>query len=155
MSTEADSATAQKNSSHLGVLASNDQQESSTYTGAVHLNLNPSQTRWNAVTGQDLRKSTDSREIVVHKVPFDEGRTLIRREPAVLHGVNSECGKYLTVESEDLDMSFSEESMEELKEAFESVLAINWELYVMGDPENMTQGALELRERLAKTYRLV
>lgn len=99
--------------------------------------------------------STDSPTIVVHRIPFDTNRMLIRRERILLPASKSECGKYFTVESEDLDMSLSEESMEELQDAFESVLAITWELYVMGDPQKMTIGALELRDRLNRAYRLV
>ncbi len=144
-----------KNSSLLSVLSSNNRQESNTDTVVLRSDVASHETRRNAVMAQVLSSSTDSREITVHRVPFDEDKTLIRRESTVLHAVKSECGNYFTIESEDLDMSLTEASMEALKDAFESVLAITWELYVMGDPKKMTQGALELREHLIETYRLV
>ena len=90
----------------------------------------------NPVTGAVVEaKVTDSQEITVHRVPFDENKVLIRLESTVLHAVKSECGNYFTVESEDFDMPLTETSMEALKDAFESVLAITWELYVIGDSQ--------------------
>ncbi len=94
------------------------------------------------------------RGIEVHMVPL-ENKMLVRRERILLPVSKSECGKYFTIESEDLDMSLSEESLEELKDAFDSILRITWEQYVMGDPQKMTQGALELRKLLIETYRCV
>lgn len=88
-------------------------------------------------------------------MPFDKDRTLIRHEPTELYVGKSKCGKYLTLDSGDLKMSLTETSLETLRDAFEAALAINWELYVMGDPNKMTQGALELREHLQKNYNLV
>lgn len=96
----------------------------------------------------------DSREIEIHKVPFED-KTLIRRERILLPVTKSECGNYFTVEAEDLDMSLSEESLEELKDAFDSVLRVMWRRYAIGDPKKMTQGALTFREQLITTYRLV
>lgn len=96
----------------------------------------------------------DSREIEVHRVPFED-KTLIRRERILLPVTKSECGNYFTVEAEDLDMPLSEESLEALKDAFDSVLRVMWRQYAMGDPQKMTQGALTFREQLITTYRLV
>ena len=94
------------------------------------------------------------RGIEVHTVPL-ENKMLVRRERIFLPVTKSECGNYFVVESEDLDMSLSEESLEELKDAFDFILQMMWEEYVMGDPQKMTQGALELRKRLIETYRCV
>ena len=69
---------------------------------------------------------TDPLEIVIHKVPFDENRTLIRCERIVLRAVKTECGEYFIAEFEDLEMSLWGESMEELKDAFGAVLAMTW-----------------------------
>ena len=102
-----------------------------------------------------LRVSMDPRKIIVHKVPFDEDRILVRHECSVLHPVKSECGNYFTVESEDLDMLLSEVSLNELKDAFCSVLRIMWRRYVLGDPKKMTQGALEFRKHLSEIYQLI
>ena len=96
----------------------------------------------------------ESRGIEVHTVPL-ENKMLVRRERIFLPVTKSECGNYFVVESEDLDMSLSEESLEELEEAFDAVLRIVWRRYVMGNPQKMTQGALELRKRLIETYRCV
>ncbi len=96
----------------------------------------------------------ESRGIEVHTVPL-ENKMLVRRERIFLPVAKSECGNYFVVESEDLDMSLAEESLEELKDAFDFVLQMMWEEYVMGDPQKMTQGALELRKRLIETYRCV
>lgn len=79
----------------------------------------------------------------------------MRRECVVLNALRSECGNYLTIKSEGLEMSITEESLEELKDAFEAVLVISWELYVLGDTQKMTQGALQLRKHLVDTYRLI
>ena len=103
---------------------------------------------------EDDAVSQDSREIKVHKVPFED-KTLIRHERILLPVTKSECGNDLTVEAGDLDMSLSEESLEELKDAFDSVLRVMWRRYAMGDPKKMTQGALTFREQLVTTYRLV
>ena len=80
---------------------------------------------------------------------------LVRREHIFLPVTKSECGDYFVVESEDLDMSLFEESVEELKEAFDAVLRMMWRRYVMGNPKKMTQGALEFRKQLIETYRCV
>ena len=101
------------------------------------------------------RRSTDSLEIAIHKIPFDENRTLIRHERIVLRAVKSECGEYFIAEFEDLNMSLWEESMEELTDAFEAVIAMTWEIYAIGDPNEMDQGALKLRNHLRSTYSLV
>jgi len=103
---------------------------------------------------QELGNSTESK-IVINSVPFDSDRDLVRRECVVLNALRSECGNYLTIESEDLEMSITEESLEELKDAFEAVLVISWELYILGDTQKMTQGALQLRKHLVDTYRLI
>ena len=103
---------------------------------------------------EDSAVSQDSHELEVHKVPFED-KTLIRRERIILPVTKSECGNYFTVEAEDLDMPLSEASLEELKDAFDSVLRIMWRRYAMGDPQKMTRGALEFREQLIATYRLV
>ncbi|MCY4225330.1 MAG: hypothetical protein OXF06_10905 [Bacteroidetes bacterium] len=79
----------------------------------------------------------------------------MRRECIVLNALRSEYGNYLTIESEDLEMSITEESLEELKDAFEAVLVISWELYILADTQKMTQGALQLRKHLVDTYRLI
>lgn len=60
-----------------------------------------------------------------------------------MNALRSECGNDLTIESEDLEMSITEESLEKLKDAFEAVLVISWEFYVLGDTEKMTHGALQ------------
>ncbi|MDE2771885.1 MAG: hypothetical protein OXI44_12080 [Bacteroidota bacterium] len=67
----------------------------------------------------------------------------------------SECGQYLTIDSGDLEASLSEESFEDLKDTFETILALTWEVFAMGDPSEMDKGALEIRERLLATYHLV
>ncbi|MCY3999194.1 MAG: hypothetical protein OXF84_00085 [Bacteroidetes bacterium] len=103
---------------------------------------------------QELGNSTESK-IVINSVPFDSDSDLVRRECVVLNALRSECGNYLTIESEDLEMSITEESLEELKDAFEAVLVISWELYILGDTQKMTQGALQLRKHLVDTYRLI
>ncbi len=103
---------------------------------------------------QELGNSTESK-IVINSVPFDSDRDLVRRECIVLNALRSECGNYLTIESEDLEMSITEESLEELKDAFEAILVISWELYILGDTQKMTQGALQLRKHLVDTYRLI
>ncbi len=102
----------------------------------------------------ELGNSTESR-IVINNVPFDSDTDLVRRECTVLNALRSECGNYLTIDSEDLEMSITEESLEEIKDAFEAVLVISWELYVLGNTQKMTQGALQLRKHLMETYRLI
>ena len=87
-------------------------------------------------------------------MPFGD-KTLIRRERLVLAAKKSKCGKYFTVEVEDFDMVLSESTLAELKDVVDSVLRILWRRYVMGDPERMTLGAVELTNRLKATYRLV
>ena len=96
----------------------------------------------------------EPRGIEVLTVPL-ANKMLVRRERMFLPVTKSECGNYFVVESEDLDMSLSEESLEELKEAFDAVLRMMWRRYVMGDPEKMAQGALAFRKQLIETYRCV
>ncbi len=76
--------------------------------------------------------STGLPTIQVHEIPFGEGRTLIRNEPIELNVIKSECGDYQTIEFEDLNLCLSEESIEDLKDAFEAVLALIWETYGNG-----------------------
>ena len=99
--------------------------------------------------------STDSLTIRVHEIRYDEEHKLIRNEPIRLDVRKSECGQFLTIDSEDLDTSLSEESFEDLIDTFETILALTWEVFAMGDPNEMDRGALEIRDRLLATYRLV
>lgn len=94
------------------------------------------------------------RRIEVHKIPFGK-KMLIRRERIFLPVTKSECGNYFMVESEDLDMRLSEETLEDLKDAFDSVLRMLWKRYVMKEHKKMTPGALELRNHLKATYSCV
>lgn len=98
--------------------------------------------------------STDKPVIALHEVPLED-KTLVRRESAVLQVLKSECGEYHVVDVDDFDMSIAEPSLDELKHAIDSVLRMMWKRYVMGDPEHMTPRALDLRDRLTRTYRLV
>ena len=106
------------------------------------------------VTIRVLSSSRCSESIEVHAVPFED-KKLIRRERIVLPVTRSECGNYFEVESEDLDIFLWEESVDELKDAFEAVLRIMWRRYVMGDYRKMTQSELEFREHLKNIYRCV
>lgn len=106
------------------------------------------------VTLQVLSSSEYPGNIEVYRVPFRD-KMLIRCERLLLPVTKSECGNYFMVESEDLDMSLSEESLKELKKAFDFMLQMTWEEYVMGDDKKMTKGALKIRDHLIKTYRCV
>lgn len=106
------------------------------------------------VTLQVLSSSEHPGNIEVYRVPFRD-KMLIRCERLLLPVTKSECGNYFMVESEDLDMSLSEESLKELKKAFDFMLQMTWEEYVMGDDKKMTKGALKIRDHLIKTYRCV
>lgn len=110
----------------------------------------------------DLQNNMEAREsapmnhqsVVVDEVSFGSG-TLVRREPVVLQAATSECQKYFTIEAEDLGMTLSEPSLEELKEAYDSVLRVVWRKYAMGDPQDMTPAASAFRKQLASTYTLI
>lgn len=91
----------------------------------------------------------------IHTVSFDEEKELVRYEPLTLYPRLSECGEYLTIHSDDLGKSLSEEHLEDLKEKFEDILTSHWEVFVMGDPNEMDTGALKIRSRLKANYRLV
>ncbi len=108
---------------------------------------------WHSCDAPLLWCPVDTDGIVIYKVPFGD-KTLIRRERLVLAAKKSKCGKYFTVEVEDFDMVLSESTLAELKDVVDSVLRILWRRYVMGDPERMTLGAVELTNRLKATYRL-
>ena len=49
-------------------------------------------------------------------------------------------------------MDITDASIADLKYAIESVLRMDWEDYAMGNPDEMTQGAKELRNRLLALY---
>ena len=120
----------------------------------IYLNpkdLNPKET---FVTTRVTSSSRHPGTIAVHRVPFGD-KMLIRCERIVLPVTKSECGNYFEVESEDLDIFLWEESVDELKDAFDAVLRIMWRRYVMGDPKKMTQRALEFRGYLEDTYKCV
>lgn len=64
----------------------------------------------------------------------------------------SECDNHFEVESEDLDMVFWGESVEKLEDAFNFMLGLMWEEYVIDDLEKMAPGALKIRARLKNSY---
>ena len=97
----------------------------------------------------------DLPQIPVFEIPYDEGHQLVRNEPIRLDVRKSESGQYLTIDSEDLDASLSEESLKDLEDTFNSVLVLAWDVFAMGDPNEMDKRALEIRDRLRATYRLV
>ena len=68
--------------------------------------------------------------------------------------IKSENGDFIA-EFEDLDMSLWEGSVEYLEDAFGAMLRMMWKRYVMGNPQKMTPGALEFRDKLNATYNLV
>ena len=149
------SATRKKNSSLSSIPRPSREPESNTcYTVPLNLNVALSKTDWTRYRALPSWRLTDPLEIAIHRVPFDENRTLIRCERIVLRAVKTECGEYFIAEFEDLEMSLWGESMEELKDAFGAVLAMTWEIYAMGDPNEMDRGALKLRNHLRSTYRL-
>lgn len=135
--------------------SSNNQQEAPAPTVTFPLGFGNHEVWCNPFRPFGFWVSTDPLKIRVHEIPFDEEHKLIRNEPTRLDVRKSECGQYLTINSEDLDTSLSEESLEDLEDAFEAVLALTWEVFVMGDPSEMDKGALEIRERLLAAYCLV
>ena len=149
------SSTRKKNRPRSNTLEPSREQESNVYTVSLNLNAALGNIDWTEYRALPSWRLTDPLEIAIHRVPFDENRILIRREGIVLRANKTECGEYFIAEFEDLEMSLWGESMEELKDAFEAVLAMTWEMYVMGDPSEMDQGALKLRNHLRSTYRLV
>ncbi len=92
--------------------------------------------------------------ISLYEVPFGE-KVLRRRKPVTLHARRSSCGEYLDVEFEDIDMSLTFSVTEDVQDGIEAALKIMWEVYAMGNPDEMTSGAQELRQRLLDTYVLV
>lgn len=106
------------------------------------------------VSRNNISAATRLPKIVIHRVPWGD-KMLIRRERKVLYATPSECGQYFTVEVIDVDMPITERSIEELQEAVEAVLRIMWKRYVSGNPDRMTPGAIEHRERLLAAYRMV
>ena len=92
-----------------------------------------------------------SESIAVHTVPYGD-KKLIRRERIVLPVTRSECGNYFEVESKDLDMVLWEESIEKLKDAFNFMLGLMWEEYVIDDLEKLAPRALKIRDRLMNAY---
>ena len=149
------SATRRMNRRLSSILESSREPESNIHTGSLNLDIPIGNINWTNYRALPSWRLTDSLEIAIHKVPFDESRKLIRRERIVLRAAKTECGEYFIAEFEDLEMSLWGETMEELKGAFEAVLAMTWEIYAMGDPNEMDQGALQLRNHLHSTYRLV
>ncbi len=145
----------QNNDFFLSSLTLTSQQEDSTLTVTSPLNLGTSEMLWDPSRSFGLWVSTDSQIIPVHEIPFDKDHKLVRANPIILDVRRSECGQYLTVDSGDLDTSLSEESIEDLIDTFKTILALTWEVFAMGDPNEMDKGALEIRERLLATYRLV
>jgi len=113
----------------------------------------------NSVTGEVTKPSSDveptdrdAPTIQLHEIPFNRG-VLRRHEPLVLYPYPSPCQKYFTARFEDIDMDITDASIVDLKDAIESVLRMDWEDYAMGNPDEMTQGAKELRNRLLALYR--
>ena len=149
------SATRKMNSPLSTILGSSGEPESNIQTESLNLDIPLANINWTRYRALPSWRLTDSLEIAIHRVPFDENTTLIRRERIVLRAAKTECGEYFITEFEDLKMSLWGETMEELKDAFEAVLAMTWEIYAMGDPNEMDQGALKLRNHLHSTYRLV
>lgn len=145
--TETISTASQCDTSWGAVLTFNDQRSWVIRTSSGN-RLNP---KGAFVTGQVLSSSRHSESIVVHTVPFGD-KKLTRRERIVLPVTKSECGNYFEVESEDLDMVLWEESVEELEDAFNFMLGLMWEEYVIDDLEKMAPGALKIRARLKNAY---
>ena len=61
----------------------------------------------------------------------------------------------MTIDSEDLDTSLSEKCFEDLKDTFSSVLVLTWDLFVMGNSNEMDKKAIEIIDRLHANYQLV
>lgn len=152
--TESASGAAQKSNFDLVMYTHNNRQPSALHLMALPLK----HTRFGSSRPSDSSQvgvaSTDPEGFMVYRVPFED-KTLVRHEMLVLAAIKSKCGKYFTIEAEDLGMSLSEPSLHELKEAFDSVLRIVWRKYALGDPQNMTQNAAAFRDRLISTYRLI
>lgn len=109
---------------------------------------------WSGSLEKALSGSPNVGRIQVHQISFGE-KTLIRRESIYLPVTKSDCGNYFVIESEDLDMQLSEETLEDLEEIFQFMLRMTWKDYVMDDRENLAEDALELRDHLEATYRCV
>lgn len=109
---------------------------------------------WSGSLGKILSVSPNAGRIKVHKIPFGE-KTLIRRESIYLPVTKSDCGNYFMIESEDLGMQLSEETLEDLEEVFQFMLRMTWKDYVMDDRQNLAEDALKIRDHLEATYRCV
>ena len=145
----------QNNNFSLSSPSLNNQQEDGTHTVTFPLKFGNHEIWCDPFRTFGFWVLADPLIIRVHEIPFDEEHKLIRNEPTRLDVRKSECGQYLTIDSGDLDTSLSEESFEDLTDTFETILALTWEVFAMGDPNEMDKGALEIRERLRATYRLV
>ena len=88
----------------------------------------PSSLVWSVSPRRILSTSQNWGRIKIHKIPFGE-KTLIRRERIFLPVTKSDCGNYYMIESEDLDIQLSEETLEDLEDVFEFMLKMTWEDY--------------------------
>ena len=95
------SDTVQEDRILSGTLNSNRGQESNTCPVLV---LNVGGARWVVDKSSYSWISIDPLKIVIHSVPFDENRILVRREMQVLHAVKTECSEYFIAEFDDLEM---------------------------------------------------
>ena len=92
--------------------------------------------------------------IEIQDVPFGD-RVLRRHEPLILNPSRSEDDGCYGLDVEELDMSFSAESIDELISEVEGLIAAMWRQYVMRESARLTPGALELRRRLTDNYGIV
>ena len=146
--------TTRKNSPPSSILESSTKPASNTRTVSLDYRVVLNKVCWTNYTTPTSWGLTNPLEIAIDKVPFDENRVLIRIKPIVVPVIKSENGDFIA-EFEDLDMSLWEESVQYLDDAFGAMLRMMWKRYVMGNPQQMTPGALEFRNKLSATYNLV
>lgn len=92
--------------------------------------------------------------ISLYEIPFGES-VLRRRRPTTLYPRPSDCGEYVDVEFDDIDMTLTFSPEDNLQEGVEEALLVMWEEYAMEDPEKMTPNAQEFANHLRVMYSLV
>ena len=146
--------TTKKNSPLSSILKSSTKPVSNAHTEPLDYRVVLNKSCWTNYATLTSWRLTNPLEIAIEKVPFDENRVLIRIKPILVPVIKSENGDFMA-EFEDLDMSLWEESVQYLDDAFGAMLRMMWKRYVMGNPQQMTPGALEFRNKLCATYNLV
>ncbi len=104
-------------------------------------------------TSED-RSGFDISPLILREIALDSG-VLRRNAPFVVKPYVSESHECYRAEVEELGLSISAYTRQELVEAIQDMIAVLWQEYAMEDDENLTESAAALKRRLLEDFRIV